>query len=539
MNLSSSPRQRVRRDRERERERYEEAELERNSINNTSPRPRGKENSNRGQPQLQLLEPHEIIKTNLKKERAPSIPTQAQPQNQMPPRAPHRDHRKSSSISSSSTSGSPSSPQSQKSPPSSTSYPNYYDYSENAEVLPSPTALQHTPSGNGNSFRPGSGGGNMAMQVPIHPQQPPKQRLVDLINPTTANSASAGASPASVPRSQQLLGPVTTAQLAQPARGAHVVNGNSTSHSRGPSVSRDRPPSYSGSQHNGAGSGPRSPAEDIFPPNKVDLDAARYRHAQHQSRRDRDRERERERDRDRDRPPPPAKDAQTRRLSQANNAPNGRSQSLNLNMGPSQGRGHPHNGRPVSPESPMLTPPAIHRLPTPSIPNSVLQPLDAKVVEYGSLMQDAQGEMARLEDEMRAIQDRQREAEQRFLEAKAKHDDYRRQYADVQRALRGEFPSEMNLAPGGRSVDALGRDRGGDVPPMPSMPNLQQYGVQSSAQNSGMRLNGTNGGGPGMQQQQQHPGMRSQRTVSIQSDQDSLRPASKRGRWSRVFGIGT
>lgn len=159
-------------------------------------------------------------------------------------------------------------------------------------------------------------------------------------------------------------------------------------------------------------------------------------------------------------------------------------------------------------------------------------------------MQDAQGEMARLENEMRALQDRQREAEQRFLEAKAKHDDYRRQYSDVQRALRGEFPSEMSLAHGaGRSVDALGRDREADVPPMPSMPNLQQYGASSSERTSGMRLNGSGGAGQGVgmqqQQQPQHPGMRSQRTVSIQSDQDSLRPASKRGRWSRVFGIGT
>lgn len=204
---------------------------------------------------------------------------------------------------------------------------------------------------------------------------------------------------------------------------------------------------------------------------------------------------------------------------------NGRPASMNM------GLPHHNGGRPASPES-LPTPTGhgnnIRRLSTPSIPNTVLQPLDAKVVEYGTLMADAQGEMARLDEEMRLLQDRQREAEQRFLEAKAKHDDYRRQYGDVERALRGEFAT----------VNGHGRDRkdrgldddgnGASVPPVPSMPNLQHYGVDSR-QGSGMALNGNQG----------HPGMRSQRTVSIQSDMDGdmSRPSSKRGRFSRLFGV--
>lgn len=204
--------------------------------------------------------------------------------------------------------------------------------------------------------------------------------------------------------------------------------------------------------------------------------------------------------------------------------------SLNTNMP------HPQqHGRPVSPDS-LCTP--IQRLPTPSIFNSVLQPLDAKVVEYGSLMGDAQGDMARLDEEMRALQERQRQAEQRFLEAKAKHDEYRQQYTDVERALRGEFASTNGHGNSHREVSFQR-----DVPPMPSMPNLHQYGVGPAPDGPGTSRSGSgnllnNSGSQG----QSGPAMRSQRTVSIQSDADSLngygRPSSKRGRWSRVFGIG-
>ncbi|XXH03725.1 hypothetical protein Hte_010131 [Hypoxylon texense] len=80
----------------------------------------------------------------------------------------------------------------------------------------------------------------------------------------------------------------------------------------------------------------------------------------------------------------------------------------------------------------------IQRLKSPSVMDCVLQPLDQKVHEYAGLMQREQDEMDRLDAELRALQERRADAETRFLEAKGKHDDYRRQYVDVERALRGE-----------------------------------------------------------------------------------------------------
>lgn len=432
-------------------------------------------------------------------------------------------HTRSKSATASSSSGSSASdspPQHQASPtrserpstsgtqqttPTTATYPNYYDYSEAADC-PSPSQ-PHTPKRNPPTA-------NMAMQAPSQSQQPLNQRLADL--PQAQAQAQAQAQSPSHPTPQsaaatprQASGPAyTSAQLQQAvARGAPLnLNGtsNATSHTRvGSTGTRDRPPSYAGS----------SPPDDIFPPNKVDLDAARFRHAQQaQARASRDRPQQ-----------PLAKDLRDiRRGSQTN----GRTPSMNM------GLPHHNGGRPASPESlPTPTGHHIRRLSTPSIPNTVLQPLDAKVVEYGTLMAEAQGEMSRLDEEMRLLQDRQRAAEQRFLEAKAKHDDYRRQYSDVERALRGEF-----------STNGFGKGRGidlddGPVPTMPSMPNLTQYGVDSrhgdSRQASGNALNGHNGN-------QGHPGMRSQRTVSIQSDIDGgdvSRPGSKRGRFSRLFGV--
>lgn len=452
-----------------------------------------------------------------------------------PGRRPVHNRSKSASASSSSStnSSSASPPQHQASPsrsdrpstagtqqttPTTATYPNYYDYSENVHDIgsapaPAPALLQ-TPKRN---IPNAAAQANMAMQAPIQPQQqPPSQRLVGLpqqqpqsLSQSQTQSPSRTSSQSNAATPRQASGPTvyTTAQLQQAvARGAALnLNGNSnaTSHTRvGSTSTRDRPPSYAGS----------SATDDIFPPNKVDLDAARYRHAQQaQSRASRDRS-------DRDRPNPPAKDLRDVRRASLNNT---RPPSMNM------GLPHRNDGRPASPES-MPTPTGhnIRRLSTPSIPNTVLQPLDAKVVEYGTLMAEAQGEMARLDEEMRLLQDRQRAAEQRYLEAKGKHDDYRRQYSDVERALRGEFAQH-------------GRDRrNGDieecpVPPMPSMPNLQQYGVDprqgDSRQASGMALNGNPG----------HAGMRSQRTVSIQSDMDNdtSRPGSKRGRFSRLFGV--
>lgn len=481
-------------------------------------------------------------------DRAPAV--------QMPPRQAPRHLRSdsaSSSTGSCSASGSgagsagPSPAQtsptrSSDRPSTGVTYPNYYDFSDHAEPL---STHQQQQQRNQQAARRAAAYMNMAMQVPIQPQhQPhaPQQRLVDHPGQNPPHT-STGPGLSSSSRPQSASGPspqLATAQLAQTTRsGPQVINTNpstnssNSGHHRVPSGARERPPSYTGSQTGGMIQGPRSPTDEILPPNKVDLDAARYRQAQQQTRRERDR----------DRPQPPAKDGRERRPSQSAGAGRPPPGSLSLNTNPARNSMPNQHGRPMSPES-LLTPTggnmAIQRLPTPSIPNSVLQPLDAKVSEYGNLMSDAQSEMARLDEEMRALQERQRGAEQRFLEAKAKHDDYRRQYADVERALRGEYHHHR----GDREVafqDDDGRRAERDVPPMPSMPSLQQYGVGGtpggSRSGSGNLLNN---GIPGAAQGAQ--GMRSQRTVSVQSDGDSVngysRPGSKRGRWSRVFGIG-
>ncbi|KAK6088939.1 hypothetical protein SCUP234_00143 [Seiridium cupressi] len=85
---------------------------------------------------------------------------------------------------------------------------------------------------------------------------------------------------------------------------------------------------------------------------------------------------------------------------------------------------------------------AIQRLKSPSVMTCVLQPLDQKVKEYNGLMHKEQDEMARLDEEIRLLQERRSQAEMRFLDAKSKHDDYRRQYEDVERAMRGEISAQ-------------------------------------------------------------------------------------------------
>ncbi|KAG8162436.1 hypothetical protein KVR01_008201 [Diaporthe batatas] len=262
-------------------------------------------------------------------------------------------------------------------------------------------------------------------------------------------------------------GPVTTQQMAHAAR-------NNPAAPRG-----SRPPSYSG---------------DANPPlNKVDIDAARYRQTQQR---------------------------RSQQQQQQQVTKDGRPPTNGSNRAPSSGGGGGMmGGRPISPESPLLSPAAhIQRLPTPSITSSVLQPLDAKVTEYGALMAEAQADMAALDEEMRQLQDRQREAEARFLDAKSKHDDYRRQYHDVERALRGDFSTNGN-----------------GVPPMPS---LSRHDMMDGGPRGGMHQ----GGGPGGPMGGQPPAMRSQRTVSAHSEQPSMMSqesvrTQKRGRFSRIFGV--
>ncbi|KAL1851335.1 hypothetical protein Daus18300_012581 [Diaporthe australafricana] len=374
----------------------------------------------------------------------------------MPPvRAPYVLRNKSSSVSSGSTA---SSPDRERAP---IAYPNYYDYTEpEPQPRPRQTSGPHSPQrdSNGNHNNSNNNMANMAMQVPIQQQQA-QGRLVD----NARNN-----------------GPVTTQQMAQAAR-------NNGAAPRG-----SRPPSYSGSQH-----GPRSPDDaGMAPPNKVDIDAARYRQTQQR------------------RPQPVVtKDGRPPTNGSGNRPPSS---------------GMVGGGRPISPDSPLLSPGAhIARLPTPSITSSVLQPLDAKVTEYGSLMAEAQGDMAQLDDELRQLQDRQREAEARFLDAKAKHDDYRRQYHDVERALRGDFATTAN------------GNNGNNVPPMPSMPSLSsRHDMMMDGPPPHNNRGAGGGGGMGGQQ----PAMRSQRTVSAHSEQPSMMSqesvrTQKRGRFSRIFGV--
>lgn len=412
----------------------------------------------------------------------------------LPPPTRYRHHQNSGSGSISSTSTGTGTPDRERGP--TTTYPNYYDYSENDP----PNLAQNNAMA------------NMAMQVPL--QQPQGQgRLVD----------------SSRSQQQQQQQPVTTAQLAAAARSAAAASGNN---GRGGS---SRPPSYTGSQQHAQ----RSPEESTgFPPNKVDLDAARYR--QTQQRRPRD---------------PPQQPGAKERLPT-----NGPSGGGGGGVRPaSSGTGNPSfkpaalntssNPNNSSPESPSwLSPVAaanIQRLPTPSLANTVLQPLDAKVTEYGALMAEAQGEMARLDDEMRQLQERQREAEQRFLESKSRHDEYRRQYQDVERALRGGEPLSnggggggmgLGLGPGARRPD--GGPPGGI--PGPGGLGPQQGGVGGHpGQGFDRDLDRERGfPGPGGHR----PAMASQRTVSAHSEQPSMMSqesirTQKKGRFSRIFGV--
>ncbi|KAI1495712.1 hypothetical protein F5X99DRAFT_402583 [Biscogniauxia marginata] len=112
---------------------------------------------------------------------------------------------------------------------------------------------------------------------------------------------------------------------------------------------------------------------------------------------------------------------------------------------PNASPNHPNQpnqqNRPVSSGDAALEAAAsIQRLKSPSVMDCVLQPLDQKVHEYEDLMHREEEQMARLDEELRILQERRSETEARFLEAKNKHDDYRRQYLDVERALRGESP---------------------------------------------------------------------------------------------------
>ncbi|KAK5624997.1 hypothetical protein RRF57_000713 [Xylaria bambusicola] len=102
---------------------------------------------------------------------------------------------------------------------------------------------------------------------------------------------------------------------------------------------------------------------------------------------------------------------------------------------------HLHSSRPVSGNGDRDSNGApIPRLKSPSVLECVLQPLDQKIREYDQIMRREQEEVKRLDEELRILQERRAETEKRFGDAKAKHDEYQRQYTDVERAMSGELP---------------------------------------------------------------------------------------------------
>ncbi|EFX01660.1 hypothetical protein CMQ_8126 [Grosmannia clavigera kw1407] len=82
----------------------------------------------------------------------------------------------------------------------------------------------------------------------------------------------------------------------------------------------------------------------------------------------------------------------------------------------------------------------IERLKTPSVMETVLQPLSRKVQEYNRLVNEAQDEIKRLDDELRLIQTRRDDAHARLLDAQTRYEDWQQQYASVERTLKGELP---------------------------------------------------------------------------------------------------
>ena len=125
-------------------------------------------------------------------------------------------------------------------------------------------------------------------------------------------------------------------------------------------------------------------------------------------------------------------------IVQTAGAPDSRPTAHSPPPGPNTATAATPNPKPQTHQLPP-PPPQITRLESPSIPKSVLQPLEQKIHEYDRLMGETRDEMDHLDAELRRLDERRRQAESRFLEAKAKHDDYERRHQDVSRALRGEL----------------------------------------------------------------------------------------------------
>ncbi|PVH77277.1 hypothetical protein DL98DRAFT_517388 [Cadophora sp. DSE1049] len=210
---------------------------------------------------------------------------------------------------------------------------------------------------------------------------------------------------------------------------------NNTSSRRGVVEDRPRPPSYSGGPH-----------EELL--NKTN-EAMRRRQEQQQQQQQPRRRGYRRTDEDDQSPtrpsPPQSSRAEASGPSQSDSAaykqslPNTRSRSDPVPSQQSPTRSSEHEQRfSRGKESSQAMGNAIPRLNSPIVMSSVLQPLNGKIQEYNSQMNDAQNLMDQLDAEMATLQERRREAEKQYMAAKTKHDDYRRQYQGVERAMKGE-----------------------------------------------------------------------------------------------------
>lgn len=211
------------------------------------------------------------------------------------------------------------------------------------------------------------------------------------------------------------------------------VRGNPQLPGSGPGPNRGRPPSFSGGRADelavaGATASGRvpsqSPSANINNSNNNNNNPNSGRPAQRSG-------------------PVPNPAGGNRRQHNSRSPPNQRNSSSQQQQ--QQQRSSTHNGGPPPAMLNVSNPP--QRLPTPSVAESVLRPLEQKVGEYSSLMREAEDQVDRLDDEIRALQDRRAAAESRYMEAKARHDEYRSQHSDVERALRGDLPPLTPMLP--------------------------------------------------------------------------------------------
>lgn len=152
------------------------------------------------------------------------------------------------------------------------------------------------------------------------------------------------------------------------------------------------------------------------------------------------------------------------------------------------------NGRAPSPgsdHSPAAAGNAIQRLKSPTVVDHVLQPLEKKVNEYAALMDSEEDSVSQLDVEIAMLQERRAQAEARFMDAKSKHDEYRRQYADVERALRGEAPPMPT-----QSTREMAMRQASAQPPQHQMPGQPPH--QQMQQPPPQSMNGPPMGRPSM-----------------------------------------